>query len=84
VWSDSSYSDSPVMTLDSLICCDGAFPVAQNLCDIPQGLAWSEGKCVPTRSRARLSATMGVAAILDAQSRIRPTTAVVQSPRLAR
>lgn len=65
VWSDSSYGDSPVMSLDSLICCDGAFPVAQMLCDIPQGLAWSEGKCVPTMSRARLSATMGVAAILD-------------------
>ena len=65
IWSDSSYSDSPVMALDSLICCDGAFPVAQELCDIPQGLAWSEGKCVPTRSRARLGATMGVAEILD-------------------
>ncbi|MBK7824985.1 hypothetical protein [Nannocystis sp.] len=65
VWSDSSYGDSPLMALDSMVCCDGAYPVAQELCDIPQGLAWTKGKCVPTMSRAWLSASMGVASILD-------------------
>lgn len=65
IWTTASYSESPIVDLDSLICCDGAIPSKQELCGIPQGISWSAGECVSATSRARLAVSLGVASILD-------------------
>lgn len=68
VWSSSSTTESPLYELGSLICCDGAMPVLQNVCDIDQGVTWSEGTCVSATNRTRLDVTLGVASVLDTAS----------------
>lgn len=50
----AEYVDFPIVALDTLVCCDDAMPREQRVCGISHGLAWSQGKCAPARTRALL------------------------------
>lgn len=52
---DTQHSISQDLSLDGLVCCDGAFPEIQYTCD--EELLWNEGHCEPTSGTGYASAS---------------------------
>ncbi len=51
-----SYGVSDIISLDTLVCCDGAFPSSEETCGW-EDIYWMTGECAPTQRRGRVSAT---------------------------
>lgn len=52
---------SPVQTLDTVVCCDGAMPSEENWCGDWTEIYWSEGFCTADTQLGRFTATFDVA-----------------------
>lgn len=60
-----SLIEAPRVDLDSIVCCDGAYPRAQVFCGIDHGLVWSEGQCTSRVSTASVRLDMHARNDLD-------------------
>ncbi|MEM6990238.1 MAG: MYXO-CTERM sorting domain-containing protein [Myxococcota bacterium] len=58
--SEQSLSIQPLNTLDSLVCCDGAYPQLEYDCGPNESVYWAEGFCTPTLGTGQVSGTLTI------------------------
>jgi uncharacterized protein (TIGR03382 family) len=54
LYASERLTETPQVNLDTIVCCDDAYPRQQEYCGISHGLVWSRGQCASMLSLARV------------------------------